>query len=148
MKQVLRYLREEAWYGDDYLKHPYDVKEDKYIQQGAVELIGFRWKGEFKKSYLNSRIKNNKDLLLAAVKKNGYVLDYASKELKNDKEVVLAAVKEDVYAIDTFLFDEDPLLTKSCRKRISKKGDPNRILKLENKDGLLVAQHNIVLSAS
>ena len=50
--------------------------------------------------------------------------------------------------LSTFLFDEDPLLTKSCRKRISKKGDPNRILKLENKDGLLVAQHNIVLSAS
>ncbi|MAX71281.1 MAG: hypothetical protein CL868_02025 [Cytophagaceae bacterium] len=69
----------------------------------------------------------------------------------NQLQQIYPLVKEpskDVYAIDTFLFDEDPLLTKSCRKRISKKGDPNRILKLENKDGLLVAQHNIVLSAS
>ena len=99
MKQVLRYLKQELWYGDDALRYPHDVKEDKYIQQGAVALIGFRWKGESKRSHLNSRIKNNKDLLLAAVKTNGYVLDYASKELKNDKEVVLAAVKTNGFAL-------------------------------------------------
>ncbi|WP_353778038.1 hypothetical protein [Winogradskyella sp. 3972H.M.0a.05] len=49
------------------------------------------------------------------------------------------------YAMATFLFDEDPLLTKRCRKRMAKKGDPSRILKLKTVDGLLVAQKDIVL---
>ena len=51
------------------------------------------------------------------------------------------------YEIASFLFDEDPLLTKKCRKRIAKKDDPSRILKLKKEDnGLLVVQKDIVLS--
>ncbi len=50
------------------------------------------------------------------------------------------------YEIATFLFDEDPLLSKLCRKRMAKKGDPTRILKLKKVDGLLVTQKDIVLN--
>ena len=50
------------------------------------------------------------------------------------------------YEIESFLFDEDPMLTKLCRKKITKKGDPTRILKLKKEDGLYVAQKDIVLS--
>ena len=37
-------------------------------------------------------ITQNKQIVLAAVSKNGYALKYASKELQNNKEIVLAAV--------------------------------------------------------
>ncbi len=49
------------------------------------------------------------------------------------------------YGIATFLFDEDPLLSKLCRKRMAKKGDLTRILKLKEVDGLLVTQKDIIL---
>lgn len=49
------------------------------------------------------------------------------------------------YAIGTFLFDEDPLLSKLCRKRLTKKGDLTRILKLKEVDGLFVTQKDIIL---
>ena len=49
------------------------------------------------------------------------------------------------YQITSFLFDEDPLLSKYCRKRMSKKGDPSRILKLKKVDGIFVTQKDIIL---
>ena len=49
------------------------------------------------------------------------------------------------YEIATFLFDEDPLLSKLCRKRLTKKGDLTRILKLKKVDGMFVTQKDIVL---
>ena len=49
------------------------------------------------------------------------------------------------YAIGTFLFDEDPLLSKLCRKRLSKKGDITRILKLTKEDDLFVTKKDIKL---
>ena len=52
------------------------------------------------------------------------------------------------YEIPSFLFDEDPLLSKQCRKRITKKGDPSRILKPTIVDGLNVVQKDIILPAA
>ncbi|MGJ8549659.1 hypothetical protein [Winogradskyella wichelsiae] len=49
------------------------------------------------------------------------------------------------YAVETFLFDEDPLLTKRCRKQMAKKGDTSRILKLTTTASVLMAERNIVL---
>ena len=49
------------------------------------------------------------------------------------------------YEIATFLFDEDPLLSKSCRKKIAKKSDLTRILKLKKEDGLFVTKKDIIL---
>lgn len=49
------------------------------------------------------------------------------------------------YEIATFLFDEDPLLSKLCRKRMAKKGDLTRILKLKKVDGLFVTKKDIIL---
>ena len=37
-------------------------------------------------------LKNDKDVVLTAVKQNGGALEYASDELKADKDVVVAAV--------------------------------------------------------
>lgn len=44
------------------------------------------------------------------------------------------------------IFDNDPLLTKSCRKKLAKRGIDS-ILKPEKKDSIFVATKNIVLDA-
>ena len=60
---------------------------------------------------------------------------------------VIKEASKSEYEIASFLFDEDPLLTKLCRKKITKKGDPTRILTLKNEDGIYIAQKDIVLTA-
>ncbi len=58
---------------------------------------------------------------------------------------IVKAPNEDEVEITTFLFEEDPLLTKACRKRIAKRSNDSRILKPKKVDNLLVAQRDIVL---
>jgi protocatechuate 3,4-dioxygenase beta subunit len=58
---------------------------------------------------------------------------------------LIKAPTQQIYEVDTFLFDEDPLLTKACRKRMAKKGDATRILKLKSLEGMYVAERNIIL---
>ena len=43
--------------------------------------------------------KKDKEVVLKAVKKNGFSLKYASEELKKDKEVVLEAVKQNGHSL-------------------------------------------------
>ena len=49
--------------------------------------------------YASDELKNDKEVVLAAVTQYGRALEYASDELKNDKDVVLAAVTEDGWAL-------------------------------------------------
>lgn len=68
----------------------------------------------------------------------------------NQLQQMFPIVKEsskEAYELETFLFDDDPLLTKTCRKRMAKKGDPTRILKLKSVEGIFVAERNITLKA-
>jgi hypothetical protein len=68
----------------------------------------------------------------------------------NQLQQLFPAIKEPLkqsYNLESFLFDEDPLLTTLCRKKINKKGDPTRILKPIQKAGLLVVEKNIVLES-
>ncbi|WP_299362120.1 hypothetical protein [Winogradskyella sp.] len=48
--------------------------------------------------------------------------------------------------LESLLFDDDPLLTKRCRKRLTKKGKTGRILKTKKENGILIATKDIVLS--
>ena len=73
--------------------------------------------------------------------------DRRYKQLQQIFPVIKESSKPE-YQIETYLFDEDPLLTKACRKKINKKGDPSRILKLKKEGGLLVAQRDIVLNSN
>ena len=43
--------------------------------------------------YASERLKDDKDIVLLAVKNSRYVLEYASQRLKDDKDIVLEAVK-------------------------------------------------------
>ncbi|MBO6881369.1 hypothetical protein [Winogradskyella sp.] len=58
--------------------------------------------------------------------------------------IIKEASKPEVQ-LESLLFDEDPLLTKRCRKRLIKKGQEARILNIEKEDGMLVASKDIVL---
>lgn len=65
----------------------------------------------------------------------------------NELTQILPIIKEPnkpEYKIESFVFDNDPLLTKSCRSKIEQT-NPNRILKLNKKEGLFVANRDIVL---
>ena len=44
-------------------------------------------------------MKNDREIVLAAVRQNGIALKYASNSLKNDELVVLTAVQQDGYAL-------------------------------------------------
>jgi protocatechuate 3,4-dioxygenase beta subunit len=48
--------------------------------------------------------------------------------------------------LESLLFNDDPLLTKRCRKRLAKKGKTQRILTTTKENGILVAKKDIVLS--
>ena len=66
-------------------------------------------------------------------------------EYKHIHPVVKESGKE-AYPLDAFLFDNDPSLSKYCRKRLAKKGIDS-ILKVEEKNQMLVATKNIVLKS-
>lgn len=58
--------------------------------------------------------------------------------------IVKEASKSEVQ-LQPLLFDNDPLLTKRCRKRLEKKGDVKRILVTKKENGMLTAHKDIVL---
>ena len=65
----------------------------------------------------------------------------------NELKQILPIIKEPgkpEQKIETFVFDDDPLLKDSCRERIEQT-NPNRILKLDKKEGLFVAERDIIL---
>ena len=49
--------------------------------------------------FASDKLKDDKEIVLAAVTKNGFYLQYASNRLKDDKEIVLVAVAEDGQAL-------------------------------------------------
>lgn len=58
---------------------------------------------------------------------------------------LVKAPDQAVYEVPSFLFDNDPLLSKYCRKRMAKKDDITRLLKTKEEQGILVATRNIIL---
>lgn len=66
-----------------------------------------------------------------------------NKELKHIHPIIKEPGKPE-YDLDVFLFDNDPFLSKSCRKRLAKKGIDS-ILKLDKKEDMYVATKDIVL---
>ena len=49
--------------------------------------------------YASDRLRDNKEIILEAVKINGWALKYASPRLKDNKEVVMEAIKNDEFAV-------------------------------------------------
>ena len=65
--------------------------------------------------WANDEIRNNKEVLLTAVKIDGGALEFASDNLKNDKDVLLEAVSQAAwtgcYASERLRDDKDVILT-------------------------------------
>ncbi|WP_298535358.1 hypothetical protein [uncultured Algibacter sp.] len=68
----------------------------------------------------------------------------SSRKLKHIHPVVKQPNMEE-YSLPAYLFDDDPKLSKICRKRLAK-GGIDSILTLEKKDNILVAKKDIILS--
>jgi hypothetical protein len=52
--------------------------------------------------YTSDELRADKEVVLAAVTRNGMALQYTSDELRDDKEVVLAAVTQSRYAVGIY----------------------------------------------
>jgi len=64
--------------------------------QDIIELINTN----FNLNELSERLRNSKDVVLAAVRRDANNLAYASEELRADREFVLEAVKQNGYALE------------------------------------------------
>lgn len=115
-----------------------------YIEQ-ADERGNFDVRKENDKRYVHNRgwVKTN-----AQGQYTFYTYVPGNDRRYNQLQQLFPIIKEPLkpeYNITSLLFDEDPLLTKGCRKRMAKKGDPSRVLKPKNIDGLLTVQKDIIL---
>jgi protocatechuate 3,4-dioxygenase beta subunit len=71
---------------------------------------------------------------------------WGAKSMKQIHGMITEPSANKTYSINQFVFDDDPMLSKSCRKKIAKYG-LNNILKLKrDQDGMLVGTRDIVLS--
>lgn len=70
---------------------------------------------------------------------------WPSREIQQIHAVVKTDANSEPYALQHFIFENDPLLRKSCKKKIADRG-LNNILQLENKDNLLIGKRDIILS--
>lgn len=118
-----------------------------YIEQ-ADENGDFDLREYNKKRYVHHRgwIKTNAD-----GRYTFYTFIPGNDRRYNQFQQLFPIIKEESkpeYALESFLFNDDPMLTKFCRKRLAKKGDPSRVLipKLDN--GLLIVEKNIVLETN
>ena len=57
----------------------------------------------------SERLKDDQDVVLAAVKKDGHTLDLASERLRNNKDIVLAAMQSRIRPKDMSEFVPDAL---------------------------------------
>jgi protocatechuate 3,4-dioxygenase beta subunit len=71
---------------------------------------------------------------------------WSGKSMKQIHGMIQEPSTDKTYSINQFVFDNDPMLSKSCRKKIAKYG-LNNILKLERDDhGMLIGTRDIILS--
>ncbi|HLV40565.1 hypothetical protein [Xanthomarina sp.] len=66
-----------------------------------------------------------------------------TRELRQIHPMVKEAGKPE-YALNTLIFEDDPFLTKACRKKLNKKGI-NNILTTLKKEDMYVTNYNIIL---
>lgn len=69
----------------------------------------------------------------------------SSRKLMHIHPVIKAPNMEE-YDLPVYLFDEDPKLSKICRKRLNKQGRIDSILTLEKKENIFIAKRDIILS--
>jgi protocatechuate 3,4-dioxygenase beta subunit len=114
-----------------------------YIDQ-ADENGDYELKKEFKKRYVYHRgwVKTDAD-----GRYTFYTFVPGADRYRKALKSIHLAIKEPnkiEYRVYNFIFDDDPLLKNSCRKRMARHG-VDSILKPEKRDSILVATKNIIL---
>lgn len=72
------------------------LKGNRDIFIAAVQTCRLKFAGEYEGfSDISDELKDDKEAMLIAVQRFGFLLELASDRLKDDKDIVLAAVKED-----------------------------------------------------
>jgi thiol-disulfide isomerase/thioredoxin len=76
---------------------PYDSVRDigMYEDKSKEVVMAAVQKNGLALQYASDEMKNDKDVVTAAVQQNGLALEFASEKLKNDTDVVTAAVQQD-----------------------------------------------------
>lgn len=72
---------------------------------------------------------------------------WPSRKIQQIHGVVKVPGSEKEYAIAHFVFENDPLLRKSCKKKLAKSG-LNNLITLEKKEDLFIGERNIILSSN
>ena len=82
---------------EKFKKEIISLSDEKLKVDKEVILAAVKQNG-YALQYADEKLKANKEVILAAVKQDGNTLQYADKKLKANKEVVLAALKQEVSA--------------------------------------------------
>lgn len=100
---IEKYILDELLDGYEFLKNNINLDlAKKTFYKDKIDI-------EFAKKILNRNgmclqnlevFKNNRDLVLIAIKENGCSIKYASENLKNDKELVLIAIENNINAFE------------------------------------------------
>jgi len=98
-------------------EHDDDKKEDNEEEED-IYIAAFEKNAEAFK-YVNEKIKNNKEAVMAIVGRNGLCLEYACESMKKNRDIVMRAIEQNssalVYA-DTELQEELRILVESIEK--------------------------------
>ncbi|MCU9936310.1 DUF4116 domain-containing protein [Mycoplasmopsis cynos] len=106
--RVLQYASKELWSDKDVVLEVMKQYGDIFLNLFTL-FISDEMKKEFGK---------NRDIMLEAVKRNGYALQFASEELKKDKDVVLEAGKSGWWYLPKFVY---PIYLRWDEKRVWEK---------------------------
>ncbi|MFZ2719188.1 MAG: DUF4116 domain-containing protein [Candidatus Absconditicoccaceae bacterium] len=97
---VLAALKYSEIFEGKFKSHLIKFKNDKDVLMAAIENSNTSSKSECPLEYASDKLKDDENIVLSAVKKNGYNIKYASEKLKDNKEMVLAAINENPHALE------------------------------------------------
>mmetsp|Transcript_4024 Transcript_4024/g.6186 ORF Transcript_4024/g.6186 Transcript_4024/m.6186 type:complete len:737 (-) Transcript_4024:54-2264(-) len=94
---------------------PHHLQSDREIVVAAI--IESQYCGSAL-NHVADKYKNDRDIVLAACKKNGNALGTASENLRKDKEIVMEAVKRVPHALKYALYQDEEILYQALKKDI------------------------------
>ena len=107
--------RHKRWYSESQTKDSVDFAKDKEFFLAAISK-----NPDYALEIASDQLRQDKDVVMAAISRRGQALRYASDELRASKDVVLAAVSRDglalQYAMDDMKADKDVVLAAVANK--------------------------------
>lgn len=89
---ALKYINRDLYNDDEVALHILDINSDYFIKFPYAQRDNFKMADK-------SLRKNDRELLLTAIKTNGYAIKYTSRTLRRDPEIISKAIATTDYAI-------------------------------------------------